>query len=123
MKNRIAITVLLLLLAFTGYSQTITTVGKGSRYIAEVNLDNDKYTVFYLNNKYKHIVDIKYINLGTLEDVKRIVSTRNEFIEVNGKLLQFKQKGNKITMYVSYRGVLSYTKTMSVKQFDKLFNL
>ena len=123
MKNKITITVLLLLLTFTGYSQVITTLGTGVKYVAEVSLDNDKYTIFYRNAKYTSIVDIKYITLGTLEDVKRIIKTRNEFIEVDGKLLQVRQKGKRITIYVSDSGIFSYTRTMKESQFNELFNL
>ena len=123
MNNKITITVLLLLLAFTGYSQVITTLGTGVKYVAEVSLDNDKYTIFYRNAKYTSIVDIKYITLGTLEDVKRIIKTRNEFIEVGGKLLQIRQKGKRITIYVSDSGIFSYTRTMKESQFNELFNL
>ena len=119
MKNRI-ILILVVLFSFMSYSQTIT---EDKKLAIEVNKNNDNYTIFYLNNKYKYLIKIKYINIGDLENAKRILSTRNEFISVGDKLMQIKQVGKRITIYVSYRGVLSYTRPMSVKQFNKLFTL
>ena len=118
------IIIILILFTSLGYGQVLTEIKTNGTFTAKVEMISNNYVLYYINDKYKTITDVKYINFGYLETLQEFSKTRNEFVRVGNKSIKIKSKGNRVIIYVmSKAGVLSYTKPMSKKKFEKLFNV
>lgn len=118
------IIIALLLFTSLGYGQVLSEIKTSGTFTAKIEMVSNNYVLFYINAKYKTITDVRYINFGYLEKLQAFSKTRNEYVKVGDKTLKIKFKMGRYTIYVMDKyGVFSYTKPMSKKKFDKLFNI
>lgn len=117
-------TILILIALITSLTYSQNEVRRNGELIAKVDQVSDKYILFYRNNKYNKLIDIKSVIFKDAKQLQLLEDESVQYIHTYDKAVTVRRNNGMFTIYVmdEYE-IFSYTKPLTVKEFYKLLTI